>query len=108
MIAWIMRLRAYQHGLLMVFIGAGVFAVSFIVFLYAKDAHVVAIFRYIEGCGEILFLIGVSELFLFMVCTRGNLGLYSRIGEIDQGYFEKIGYLSIGIAIIVYVIVKCE
>lgn len=100
-INWVGRLRLYQYGLLFIASGSLLFFGSYFfspmkseIKLFPDNAQGI-----LTGAGVMLILVGSIELIIF---TIGRYSLSDRIHNINQLYFEKVGYSALILSVIVY------
>jgi len=102
-LSWVKNLRLYQHSLLFVLIGAS-FLLFYWIFLLVKSGHFLflEIALFIRGVGFTLILLGVLELLLLLLFSRGRYTLSTKIVALDETCWGNISYTALILSIIIY------
>ena len=103
---WIKNLKIYQHGLLFIWIGIGLFVCGHVLLFIGKEnTFIFKAAQFLKECGILPLLIGSIEFFIFLLSSYGRNALSMCIKDIDERYFAKVGYTALILAVLVFSVI---
>lgn len=103
---WIKSLKIYQHSLLFIWIGIGLFVFGYVLLFISKEnTFIIEGAQFLKEIGILALLVGAIEFFVFSLSIYGRNALSLCIKDIDERYFEKVGYTALILAVLIFSVI---
>ena len=93
---WIKNIKIYQHGILFVGVGIGLFVCGYLLSFFGEiNTFITEVAKFLRDLG-MLAVVGVTEMLFFLVFGYRRYSLSCRIKDVEV-FFGKIAYAAVTI-----------